>query len=85
MRGRKPTMTEDDFLLLLFLTISPKYNAKTQQWKSDYIFDKTGHRYSQQVLSYNLKKYSELTGKRATKRYSDQDLEEIFKFLKEYA
>ncbi|CAI2164597.1 19007_t:CDS:2 [Funneliformis geosporum] len=27
---------------------------------------------------------SELTGKRATKRYSEQDLEEIFKFLKEY-
>lgn len=79
-------MCEDDFLLLLFLTNSSKYNTKTQQWKSDYIFNetKTHHRYSQQVLSYNLKKYSELTGKRATKRYSEQDLEEIWQFLKKY-
>ena len=77
-------MDEDDFLLLLFLTNSPKYNNKTQQWKSDEIFKRTGHRYSRQVLSYHLKKYSELTRKRATKRYSEQDLEEILKFLKEY-
>ncbi|CAG8546613.1 23614_t:CDS:2, partial [Racocetra persica] len=60
-------MDEDDFLLLLFLTNSPKYNTKTHQWRSDEIFKRTGHRYSRQVLSYHLKKYSELTGKRATK------------------
>ncbi|KLL03170.1 MAG: transposase [Mycoplasmataceae bacterium CE_OT135] len=83
-KGRKSVIYEDDFLLLLFLTNSPKYNTETQKWKSDYIFEETGRRYSQQVLSYNLKKYSELTGKRATKRYSEQDLEEIWKFLKEY-
>jgi len=53
-------MEENDFLLLLFLTNSPKYNTKTQQWKSDYIFEKTGHRYSQQVLSYNLKNIANL-------------------------
>ena len=77
-------MDEDDLLFLLFLTNSPKYNTKTHQWKSDEISKRTGHRYSRQLLSYHLKKYSELTGKRATKRYSEQNLEEVFKFLKEY-
>src|SRR5437773_1247311 len=81
--GRKQIMSEDDFLLLLFLTISSQHNTKTQQQKSDYIFEKTSHRYSQQVISYNLKKYSDLTGKRATKRYSEQDLEEVRQFLNE--
>jgi len=84
-RGRKRIMCEDCFLLLLFLTNSPKHNTKTQEQKSDYIAEEKGHHYSQQVLSYNLRKYSEFTGKRATKRYSEQDLEEIWNFLKKYS
>jgi transposase len=84
-KGRKRIMDEDDLLLLLFLTNSPKYNTKTQQWKSDYIFKKTGRQYSQQVVSYNLKRYSDFTRKRATKRYSEQDLEKIRQFLKKYS
>ncbi|CAG8773234.1 5322_t:CDS:2, partial [Cetraspora pellucida] len=56
-KGRKRIMCKDCFLYLLFLTNSPKSNAKTQQQKSDEIFNKTGHHYSQQVISYNLKKY----------------------------
>ncbi|CAG8655325.1 2808_t:CDS:1 [Ambispora leptoticha] len=48
---------------------------------SDYIFKQTGRRYSQQVISYTLKRDSDVTRKRASKRYLEQNLEKVRRFL----
>lgn len=80
-RGRKRIMDEDTqaFLYLDFLN----NNDKTQQERANSIYQEKGIKVSQQVISYNLKKDIGFTRKKANKRYSGLDMEEVRKFLKE--
>jgi transposase len=79
--GRKRKIQGNDLILLLSYANHPDHNTETQQEVSDYIFKETGRRYSQQVISYTLKRDSDITRKRATKQYLEQDLEKVRKFL----
>ncbi|CAI2183018.1 6082_t:CDS:2 [Funneliformis geosporum] len=74
-RGRKRIMNEDvrAFLYLDFLADSTK--SQKERAKDIGV--------SQQVISYNLKKDIDFTRKKATKRYSGLDMEEVKQFLKE--
>lgn len=74
-------MNEDirAFLYLDFLN----NNARTQQERANSIYQEKSIKISQQVISYNLKKDIGFTRKKATKRYSGLDMEEVRQFLKE--
>lgn len=80
--GRKQKITTYDLLLLIHHVYN--YPRVIQQERSDYILDKTGRRYSQQIISLVLKKLG-LPRKVIPYRYSKQKnlMLEFWKFVNE--
>ena len=80
--GRKQKVVLYDLLLLMHHVF--KYPKVFQQERSDYIFEKTGRRYSQQIISLVLKKLG-IHRKVIPYRYSKQKIlmAEYWKFVSE--
>ena len=80
--GRKQKMISYDLLLLIHHVFN--YPIVTQQERSDYIFEKSGRRYSQQVISLTLKRFG-FSRKVVPYSYSKQKklMVEFWKFVNE--
>jgi len=59
-------------------------NKKTQQARANSIYQEKGIKVSQQVISYNIRKDTDLTRKKGAKRYSGLEMEKVRQFFKEY-
>src|SRR5215212_1671080 len=58
-------------------------NAKTQKERANSIYQEKGIKVSQQVISYNIRKDTDLTRKKGAKLYLGLDMEKVSKFLSE--
>ena len=56
-------------------------NTKTQQARANSIYQEKGIKVSQQVISYNIRKDTDLTRKKGAKRYSGLKMEKVSEFL----
>ena len=65
---------------MLLLSFVSEHNTATQQEMADYLSRQTGQLFGQSVISRILKKEG-VTHKKAAKRYSEQDLVKVEKFL----
>lgn len=79
----RPRMMDEETRASLYLEYFSN-NKKTQQARANSIYQEKGIKVSQQVISYNIRKDTELTRKKGAKRYSGLKMEEVSWFLKEY-